>query len=48
MKRILIFIVTGMIAMQSLALNLPPDSLHPNDLELPLMKGNIPVIKHLG
>ena len=46
--RILIFIVTGMIAMQSLALNLPPDSLHPNDLELPLMKGNIPVIKHLG
>jgi endonuclease G len=48
MMRILIFIVTGMIAMQSLALNLPPDSLHPNDLELPLMKGNIPVIKHLG
>jgi len=46
--RILIFIVTGMIAMQSLALNLPPDSLHPNDLELPLIKGNIPVIKHLG
>jgi len=48
MMRILIFIVTGMIAMQSLALNLPPDSLHPNDLELPLIKGNIPVIKHLG
>jgi endonuclease G len=27
---------------------LPPDSMNPDALELPLMKGNIPVIKHLG
>ena len=27
---------------------LPPDSMNPDALDLPLMKGNIPVIKHLG
>jgi endonuclease G len=27
---------------------LPPDSINPDALEIPLMKGNIPVIKHLG
>jgi endonuclease G len=44
----LIFIVTGAIAIHAYALVSPPDSLHPNELELPLMKGNIPIIKHLG
>jgi len=44
----LIFIVTGALAIHAYALVLPPDSLHPNELELPLMKGNIPIIKHLG
>ena len=48
MMRMLIFIVTGAIAIHAYALVSPPDSLHPNELELPLMKGNIPVIKHLG
>jgi endonuclease G len=46
--RMLIFIVTGAIAIQVYAFVSPPDSLHPNELELPLMKGNIPIIKHLG
>jgi endonuclease G len=44
----LIFIATGALAIHAYALVLPPDSLHPNELELPLMKGNIPIIKHLG
>jgi endonuclease G len=44
----LIFILTGAIAIHAYALVSPPDSLHPNELELPLMKGNIPIIKHLG
>jgi endonuclease G len=44
----LIFIVSGAIAIHAYALVSPPDSLHPNELELPLMKGNIPIIKHLG
>ena len=48
MMRMLIFIVTGAIAIHAYALVSPPDSLHPNELELPLMKGNIPIIKHLG
>lgn len=46
--RMLIFIVSGAIAIHAYALVSPPDSLHPNELELPLMKGNIPIIKHLG
>ncbi len=48
MMRMLIFILTGAIAIHAYALVSPPDSLHPNELELPLMKGNIPIIKHLG
>lgn len=48
MTRMLIFFASGIIALHSLASSFPPDSLHPNELEIPLMKGNIPIIKHLG